>query len=368
MSRCVYLPACDHLRPHLEASEGILWPAELLGIRVLSDCGPRTRRPEEPPARTEDSLVAPVPVETVPELPPYEDNNDLHNVITSPVVTDDPGELEIESHPLLLSVDPWSTETSDVPELIPGPSELVEPPEIVAEASPVEALAVEALSGEEPDPTAPITMADLRIPSPPGIAAEAISTPAFALAWESLPVTATPPQTLPAAETPDPALAGIGTADDACRLVAEVYRSYLGQEPQVEFMYAALTRLAENGTLAQLKAQILGSEDYLLLRGGGTESGFVRALYRDVAQRAVDHEALSYHLQTLNSGGSREEVALSVLRSSGADGVFGSQTFTPPTTPFSEETLEDCAHAAAQGVGSFAELHRGAADLVFTTR
>jgi hypothetical protein len=63
------------------------------------------------------------------------------------------------------------------------------------------------------------------------------------------------------------------------------------------------------------EAFVLGSPEYYQVRGGGTNDGFLNALYQDVLGRAAEPGALSGWEQQLAGGMSRTTVALMVLTS-----------------------------------------------------
>jgi hypothetical protein len=74
---------------------------------------------------------------------------------------------------------------------------------------------------------------------------------------------------------------------------------YVGDQNAVEFV----------------KAQLLGSLEYFLGHGGGTNAGFLNALYLDVLGRPIDPSAFANLSQQLAQGVSRVNVAKSVVTS-----------------------------------------------------
>jgi hypothetical protein len=89
---------------------------------------------------------------------------------------------------------------------------------------------------------------------------------------------------------------------------------------------ASLNRIADQASLAfwsgllrtqsveQVQAAILASPEFYQ-RSGGTNAGFVAGLYKVLLQRNPDAAGLSYYTQALDSGTSRETVALQFLTS-----------------------------------------------------
>ena len=82
----------------------------------------------------------------------------------------------------------------------------------------------------------------------------------------------------------------------------------------------AVRLLTEGASLDEVQAMILGSDEYYLL-SGGTDAGFLAAVYDAVLHRAVDASGASGWGQLLTQGGSREQVALAILGSAESDQV-----------------------------------------------
>ena len=77
--------------------------------------------------------------------------------------------------------------------------------------------------------------------------------------------------------------------------------------------------LGSGGVVNQLRSIILGSSEYLLVRGGGTVSGFVNAIYHDVLGRNPDAAGGLALTQFLANGGSPTVAARLYLTSLEAD-------------------------------------------------
>jgi uncharacterized delta-60 repeat protein len=76
--------------------------------------------------------------------------------------------------------------------------------------------------------------------------------------------------------------------------------------------------LDQGGTFEQLEAMILGSDEYFAGHGGGTNDGFLKAMYADVLYRLTDPGSQTWS-QALASGASRTSVAVGVLGSIESD-------------------------------------------------
>src|SRR5207245_1722122 len=73
--------------------------------------------------------------------------------------------------------------------------------------------------------------------------------------------------------------------------------------------------LSGGGTVEQVQAMIAGSGEYFANRGGGTNGGFVDALYRDALNRAADAGGRAAFLAALANGMSRQAVADAIFHS-----------------------------------------------------
>jgi len=76
--------------------------------------------------------------------------------------------------------------------------------------------------------------------------------------------------------------------------------------------------LQQGASIEQVEAGILGSAEYFAQRGGGTNSGFLAALYQDVLGRPADPPAIALWMQQLASGASRSAIAQQVSSSAEA--------------------------------------------------
>ncbi len=106
------------------------------------------------------------------------------------------------------------------------------------------------------------------------------------------------------------------------KIVQRFYLELLGR-PAEPLGLSYWVRLLEAGfTVEQVRAGILGSPEYFEARGGGTNDGFLRALYLDVLGRALDPRGQAGWGQLLALGVPRESVAFGVLTSLEADEVL----------------------------------------------
>jgi hypothetical protein len=93
-------------------------------------------------------------------------------------------------------------------------------------------------------------------------------------------------------------------------LVRSFYLSFLHRSPSPEELVAGLAALVGGLSDEGLEASLLGSEEYFQNRGGGTQDGFLNALYHDLLGRAPTAGE-----RALFGGASRMQVAAQVLAS-----------------------------------------------------
>jgi hypothetical protein len=98
-------------------------------------------------------------------------------------------------------------------------------------------------------------------------------------------------------------------------LVQGLYRDLLGREADAAGLNSFVDRLAAGATVEQVKALILGSAEYFQNRGGGSEAGFLLALYQDVLGRAIDRVGEASFSLLLAFGRTRATIATLVLNS-----------------------------------------------------
>jgi hypothetical protein len=98
-------------------------------------------------------------------------------------------------------------------------------------------------------------------------------------------------------------------------LVTALYVQYLHRGPEAAGLQAFVGFLASGGTLEQVAAMITGSGEYFVNRGGGTNDGFLTALYADALHRAVDSAGRSIFDRALAQGATRQQVAQAIFAS-----------------------------------------------------
>lgn len=107
----------------------------------------------------------------------------------------------------------------------------------------------------------------------------------------------------------------IDTPEFRQALVGKLFRQYLQRNPDPQGLLNHAAILTNGGTLEDVKAALLGSAEYLLKRGGGTNGGFLAALYLDALGRPMDQAGRATYGQMIKNGATRTEVALKLLTS-----------------------------------------------------
>ncbi len=97
--------------------------------------------------------------------------------------------------------------------------------------------------------------------------------------------------------------------------VQNVYQQFLHRAADPSGLSGWVSNLQHGATLQQVEAGIIGSPEYFQNRGGGTNNGFLTALYQDALNRGVDPTGQAFFTQQLNSGFTTSQVAAEVLAS-----------------------------------------------------
>lgn len=85
--------------------------------------------------------------------------------------------------------------------------------------------------------------------------------------------------------------------------VEALYAKYLHRAADADGLNSFVTSLVDGATLDQVAASIVGSPEYYANRGGGSDRGFLNALYQDALGRPIDAQGLSYFEQQLSHEG-----------------------------------------------------------------
>jgi len=98
-------------------------------------------------------------------------------------------------------------------------------------------------------------------------------------------------------------------------VVQRLFTHYLNRSADMGGLATYTAVLATGGTDEQVAAALAGSQEYFQVRGGGTNNGFLAALYQDVLNRAIDSSGQATFTQLLATGTNRTQIA-SILLSS----------------------------------------------------
>jgi hypothetical protein len=127
------------------------------------------------------------------------------------------------------------------------------------------------------------------------------------------------------------------------KVVTNLYTKLLGRPPDAAGLAAFVNYLGAGGTIGDVKALILSSDEYFLGKGGGTNAGWLAAMYQDILGRPPDPVGLQFFGGLLNSGASRLAVALMIVKSQESNTILVNgfyQTYlNRPADPFGLNTF-----------------------------
>jgi uncharacterized repeat protein (TIGR01451 family) len=98
-------------------------------------------------------------------------------------------------------------------------------------------------------------------------------------------------------------------------VVQNLYQRFLRRAADPGGLNAGVNFLAQGGTTSQLEAILLASNEYFMTRGGGTNAGWLAAVYQDVLGRAIEAAAVQSGTQALAAGVTRLQFAQAVINS-----------------------------------------------------
>src|SRR5262249_34453178 len=105
-------------------------------------------------------------------------------------------------------------------------------------------------------------------------------------------------------------------------LVRAAFETYLHRDPDPIGLNAFVSFLNSGGTVEQMQSLIISSAEYLQVRGGGTNLGFIETLYLDALHRPSDSFGRANNDLLLAGGGTRGQVADAIFASGEYRGVF----------------------------------------------
>ena len=109
---------------------------------------------------------------------------------------------------------------------------------------------------------------------------------------------------------------GIEASPEYRTLVVEnLYEQYLGRAADPSGLSTGLAILNAGGTDEDVATFLTASPEYFQNRAGGSNDGFLNALYHDALGRAIDSSGQATYTRALNAGASRAVVATAVFTS-----------------------------------------------------
>jgi hypothetical protein len=135
--------------------------------------------------------------------------------------------------------------------------------------------------------------------------------------------------------------------------VGRLYQQYLHREADPGGLSYYSSLMQAGATIEQVAAMIAASDEFFTDQGGGTNDGFLNAVYEDALDRPADPSGLAYYNSQLSAGASREQVVDEILSSQEYRNDVVSQAY--------EELLDRQADPAGQA-GWVSVLNAGGTD------
>jgi hypothetical protein len=127
-------------------------------------------------------------------------------------------------------------------------------------------------------------------------------------------------------------------------LIQSLYQLYLHRDADPTGFQSSFNLLANGGTAEQLAAVVAGSQEYFKTRAGGTNVGFLNAIYADALGRSASGSDRAGWDLELTGAMSRREVALAILSSNEYRRDFGARAYQQfLDRPASETEVENVA-------------------------
>ncbi len=114
-------------------------------------------------------------------------------------------------------------------------------------------------------------------------------------------------------------VAGVQNSDEYRHAeIDSLFQTYLHRHADPGALAADTKLLVQGDTLEQLAEIIVSSDEYFQQRGGGSNDGFLTALFQDALHRGIEDGAKAAFEQMLSHGATRTQIA---------DLVFGSREY-----------------------------------------
>jgi len=98
-------------------------------------------------------------------------------------------------------------------------------------------------------------------------------------------------------------------------IVGVLYNLFLGRDPEAGAVDYWSNFLSSGGTIEQMERGLISSTEFFQVDGGGTEEGFLQALYQDTLGRLPDSAGLADFTQALANGTSPAAIGATILSS-----------------------------------------------------
>lgn len=103
------------------------------------------------------------------------------------------------------------------------------------------------------------------------------------------------------------------TPEFANHEIEELYQRYLHRSADSAGLNFYASLLLGGATIEQISASLAGSNEFFISQGGGTNDGFLNAVYEDALGRTIDQAGVAWWSGILSLGASRTQVAAQIL-------------------------------------------------------
>jgi len=143
-------------------------------------------------------------------------------------------------------------------------------------------------------------------------------------------------------------------------LVNQAYQTVLRRAPDASGLAGGLAFLRGGGGFQALEVGLYGSQEYFNNIGGGTNSGYLAAIYNDIVGRPIDPGANTSGLLALSLGTSRGEIAASLQNSAeGSQRIVQHLFLTYLRRPITFSEATSIADRLGRGTLSYTDLVAG---------
>lgn len=109
--------------------------------------------------------------------------------------------------------------------------------------------------------------------------------------------------------------------------IRDLFQKYIGRQPDSVVVGGYLQLLALGGNFDHIQARILGASEYSQRKGGGSNLGYLQAIYADVLGRPVNEFDKAFFRPLFAANLTRQQIALTLLQTREADQLRVTELF-----------------------------------------